>query len=337
MVKKDPIKSIIEALRMNPEGLTLLSLASVTGLHRHTCTKYINELLKADVVYQRDVGVAKLCYLKKKVENNAEEDRLVASLKKKRRGKTQLKLMVAVVILTFLLSETAIIAYANNTILNMTNTSNINTSPMTSTSNVSDLTAFFNETSDLNETGNITVEPPSVPNLTDSVGTVDYTNYSSESQNNGENTTFNATFLTENVTISNQTDDMNTTENQTNATDLGASNASDNQNQTIDIENLLNGTSIGTVDPTFDVQLVYPQRITRGELIGIRAEASTDTFAKNVYLKWLLPKGFEIVSGNAIEACDDMNASSCISEIEVRTDLTDIGLNDIRVVMEYEK
>ena len=80
MSKKDPIKSIIEALKLNPEGLTLLSLAEVTGLHRHTCTKYVHELIGAGIVYQRDVGAAKLCYLNKEIETEAAGNNVTVDL-----------------------------------------------------------------------------------------------------------------------------------------------------------------------------------------------------------------------------------------------------------------
>ncbi|MBN2202882.1 MAG: winged helix-turn-helix transcriptional regulator [Candidatus Aenigmarchaeota archaeon] len=350
MVSKDPIKYIIEALMANPEGLTLLSLASISGLHRHTCRKYINELTKEGIVFQRDVGAAKLCYLKQEIKNSAEGSRLIERLKKKRKGAARLKFLVSVVILTLLVSQTAIIAYANST-MNATNTSNINTSPTTSTSNVSDLSAFFNDTVGSNDTQNTTVEPPTIQNLTETVGSVDSTNESSETQNNSENSTFNTTFLTENVTDFNETEandtfvndtntsqDVNFTANDTdNATQTNVSNETEDQNQTIDIEDMLNGTSIDPIKPVFDVDMTYPQRITRGELISITAVVSSNAYAKNVLVKWLLPVGFEIVSGNAIETCGDMNASSCISEIGVITNMSEIGVNSIKVVVDYEE
>ena len=45
----------------------------------------------------------------------------------------------------------------------------------------------------------------------------------------------------------------------------------------------------------------------------------------------------EIVSGNEIEACGNMNASSCVSEISAMTDMSAIGLEEIKVVVSYEK
>jgi hypothetical protein len=332
MFRKDPIKAVIEALKLNPEGLTLLSLAEVTGLHRHTCTKYIHELIGAGIVYQRDVGAAKLCYLNKEIENKEEENRIAEELKKKRKGKYHIKLLVAVVLFTFLLSETVIIAYDNSSLLNDTNFSKINTSPTTSTSNISNLSSFLNVSSEANVTENMTVEPPTVENLTGTVDTVENTNGSSNSQNNAENSTLEQVNLTENGTVSNVTDtnsDENDTLNETNTTVI----ETDTNETSIEppvIEPVL-------PEPKFDVKLLYPQKITRGEDIDIRADLTSDSFAKNVYLRWVLPQGMQIVSGNSIETCGDMNSSSCISEISVKTDGSVIGLSEIKVVVSYEK
>ena len=312
MFRSDPIQAILEALKINPEGLTLLSLAQVTGLHRHTCTKYVMELVGAGVVYQRDVGAAKLCYLSKKIEGKAEENRIAEELKRKRSGGYHIKLLVAVVLLTFLLSETVIIAYENSSLLNETNFSDMNTSPVTSTYNISDLNEFFNISS---EAENITVEPPTVQNLTETVELVENTNGSSNSQNNAENSTLAPANLTGNDTFS----DENVTLNETNTT--------------VDEPSI----EPPVIEPKFDVKLAYPQRITRGESVQIRADVTSDTLARNVYLRWVLPEGFEIVSGNDIETCGDLGSMACVSEISVRTEMSDIGLNEIKVVISYEK
>jgi hypothetical protein len=339
MFRKDPIKAVIEALKLNPEGLTLLSLAEVTGLHRHTCTKYIHELIGAGIVYQRDVGAAKLCYLNKEIENKEEENRIAEELKKKRKGKYHIKLLVAVVLFTFLLSETVIIAYDNSSLLNDTNFSKINTSPTTSTSNISNLSSFLNVSSEANVTENMTVEPPTVENLTGTVDTVENTNGSSNSQNNAENSTLEQVNLTENGTVSNVTD-TNLTLNITNNTSSNETVETNITNETQEMNEIsIEPPVIEPVlpEPKFDVKLLYPQKITRGKDIDIRAELMVDSFAKNIYLKWVLPQGMSVVSGNSIETCGDLNASSCISEISVKTDSSVIGLSEIKVVVSYEK
>ena len=253
------------------------------------------------------------------------------------------------VVLTFLLSETVIIAYQNNSFMNATNSSNINTSPITSTTNISDLSSFINVSSNLTE--NTSVEPSTNESLTETVEIVDNSNGTSETGANSQNTSINETF-------SNETTEANFTGNETNSTDFNETvdlNITSNEsNATIGTNITLNETNItsnGTLEenetsiepviepvkPIFDVKLAYPQKITRGKMIKISAELTSDSFARNVYLKWVLPQGMEIVSGNKIETCGDLNSSTCTSEIGVKTDLSVIGLNEIKVVVNYEK
>ena len=80
MEEKAPRKLIVEALMKHPEGLTLISLAKITGLHRHTSTKYLHELIGAGIVYQRKVGPARLCYLKEKIDTKEKEKKVLEDL-----------------------------------------------------------------------------------------------------------------------------------------------------------------------------------------------------------------------------------------------------------------
>lgn len=57
---KERIKKV---LLKHPEGLHILGIARLVGAHRHTVTKYIHELIGAGVIYQRDFGTIKICYL----------------------------------------------------------------------------------------------------------------------------------------------------------------------------------------------------------------------------------------------------------------------------------
>ncbi|MEM5871255.1 MAG: hypothetical protein QW051_00105, partial [Candidatus Aenigmatarchaeota archaeon] len=59
-----PRQQIIEVLKKHPEGLTITAISKLTKLHRHTVTKYIYELRGADLIIERMIGPAKLCYLK---------------------------------------------------------------------------------------------------------------------------------------------------------------------------------------------------------------------------------------------------------------------------------
>jgi predicted ArsR family transcriptional regulator len=61
-------KKIIKILAKHSEGLSITEIAKILGVHRHTITKYIYQLIGAGVVYQRKVGPAKLFYLSKKVK-----------------------------------------------------------------------------------------------------------------------------------------------------------------------------------------------------------------------------------------------------------------------------
>ncbi|MEM5872539.1 MAG: hypothetical protein QXD55_01625 [Candidatus Aenigmatarchaeota archaeon] len=123
-------KLIIEILKKHPEGLTIASIAKISGLHRHTSTKYIYELIGAGLILQRSVGSAKLCYLKKINEN--EEKKILENLEKRRCiEKYNFKLVLSVVFITFLLSEATILAYENIS-FNETFTNGSNTSPLTS-------------------------------------------------------------------------------------------------------------------------------------------------------------------------------------------------------------
>ena len=55
---------IIKLLKEHPEGLTTVDISRMLGSHRHTITKYIYQLVGEDLIHQRKVGSAKLCYLK---------------------------------------------------------------------------------------------------------------------------------------------------------------------------------------------------------------------------------------------------------------------------------
>ncbi len=83
--KKDPKKLIIETLKKHPEGLTLWKISRLTGMSRLTATKYVHELMGEGRVYQRRVGMAKLCYLKERFLQLVKEEKVLEKLKKKLR------------------------------------------------------------------------------------------------------------------------------------------------------------------------------------------------------------------------------------------------------------
>jgi len=82
-MKEEPKKLILDILEKHPEGLTLQKIASLTNMNRLTATKYVHELIGQGVVYQRKVGVAKLCYLKERYIKLIKEEEIIEKLKKK--------------------------------------------------------------------------------------------------------------------------------------------------------------------------------------------------------------------------------------------------------------
>ncbi|NIM46958.1 MAG: winged helix-turn-helix transcriptional regulator [Candidatus Aenigmarchaeota archaeon] len=61
---------IIENLKEHPEGLTILNIAENTGINRITVSKYIFGMVSGGLIFQRKVGPAKLCYLKRNIKRN---------------------------------------------------------------------------------------------------------------------------------------------------------------------------------------------------------------------------------------------------------------------------
>jgi len=56
-------EKILEVLSQNSSGRTILDVARHVGAHRHTVTKYIYELVGANVIRMRKISSAKVCYL----------------------------------------------------------------------------------------------------------------------------------------------------------------------------------------------------------------------------------------------------------------------------------
>ncbi|MBI4894401.1 MAG: hypothetical protein HY833_01550 [Candidatus Aenigmarchaeota archaeon] len=61
--EKETREKILEVLSRNSGGLTILDVARHVGAHRHTVTKYIYELVGANIVTMRKISSAKVCYL----------------------------------------------------------------------------------------------------------------------------------------------------------------------------------------------------------------------------------------------------------------------------------
>jgi predicted transcriptional regulator len=65
-VSRDIRNEIIEILKKHPEGLTLVEIEKILGVSKHTVARYIYQLVGEGLIYQREVGTAKLCYLRDK-------------------------------------------------------------------------------------------------------------------------------------------------------------------------------------------------------------------------------------------------------------------------------
>ncbi|NIO44469.1 MAG: hypothetical protein GTN36_02845, partial [Candidatus Aenigmarchaeota archaeon] len=298
MSSEDPRKSILEVLRKHPEGLTLLSLAKFSGLHRHTVTKYIHELLGAGIIFQRSVGVAKLCYLKEKFKNRTDEKKLLDNLKERRVGKrSQLKILSIVMLVTFLLSETVILAYQSTDLFNSTNLSNftlINTSPLTAS-------YYPNMSPNAASVVNVNI----VENI--NLSTI---NISTEKNVSGKNLSveiFNETTPEINETL-NESEQVNESIIDPNFT------VPIIPNETVEIPEK---TPIN-----FEIKLDYSEKITRGEVITVKTNVINidSSTARNVILGWKIPDGFEIVSENEREFCGILEPNdACTAELSLKT------------------
>jgi DNA-binding transcriptional ArsR family regulator len=68
---KDEVKTkIIGLLEKHPEGLSISEIAEKTKMHRNNITKYVYELVGSGIIYKREIGPVKLCYLKDSLLEN---------------------------------------------------------------------------------------------------------------------------------------------------------------------------------------------------------------------------------------------------------------------------
>lgn len=81
--REDARKLIIDLLRKHPEGLTIQQISDELGYSRITIAKYLHELLGAEIIYQRKVGKAKLCYLKQKFAQKVTDEEILEELRKR--------------------------------------------------------------------------------------------------------------------------------------------------------------------------------------------------------------------------------------------------------------
>jgi len=344
-----PRTLIINTLRKHPDGLTLTSIAQLTGLHRHTATKYIYELKGAGIIIERDVGSAKLCHLKdglKKSEEKKLIERLNGSGKKKERMKAsgdafflkssagQVQLL-SLFVLLFLVPATVIIA--QNATINTTSEGNLV------------LDQFNISASESNE------NPQEIP-IDDNQNLTDYKEQINITLPELLNET-NETFSGENITeVTAALPSESTKENETILPDAGifANETFENQMQDNPTEqetqNLTNETIAEPIaeppvaeilEPVLEVRIVSPDRITRGEEFDISAvvKNSGNGEAKNVRIYWEIPSGFKIVSGETEESCGSIPPDSeCARNLTISSSLlTDTGRSEFKILVKYEK
>ena len=74
-------KRIVSILRQNPEGLTMLKIAKMIGVHRNTIPRYLYELKGEEKVEIRRIGPAKLFYLNKGFIRRVNEQDILEKLR----------------------------------------------------------------------------------------------------------------------------------------------------------------------------------------------------------------------------------------------------------------
>jgi len=145
--------------------------------------------------------------------------------------------------------------------------------------------------------------------------------------------------------IVNETGTANQTENETN--EIIKNETKEIANETIkEAENetnksMMTGEEIIEIStqPNLDIQIFSPSKITRGEVIEVKAVIiNSGEQVKKVAAKWVLPANFEIILGNQMENCGNLNkGESCISILNVKTSfLNSLGKNQIKIIASYE-
>ncbi len=350
-----PRTLIINILRKNPDGLTLTSIAQLTGLHRHTATKYVYELKGAGVINERDVGSAKLCYLREGL-SKSEEKKIVGRLngngnrnggwKKSTAGQVQL---LSLFILLFLIPATAIIAH---------NTSQIMTAGelVLEDKNVSEVAA---ETANPEATQSFEDGIPQEINITSAEEPAEQ-NEAPPEQLPAENQTIQENPTETDVSVGME-ENQTTHENFSNETVLPDEGIFGNESFENQTQGNLTGQEQETPanetiqepeppaeppmaevqEPVLEARIVSPDRITRGEsfdISGIVGNSGTSE-ARNVRLTWEIPPGFELVSGETETLCMTLApGSECSSNMTLSSSLsTEIGRSEFKILVNYEK
>lgn len=76
-------EKIVSVLKDHPEGLPILDIARFVGVHRHAVTKYVRELIGEDTIQIREIGTAKLCFLREKFAERVRDEEVLERLRKR--------------------------------------------------------------------------------------------------------------------------------------------------------------------------------------------------------------------------------------------------------------
>ncbi len=331
-------EAIISLLKSHSEGLTITSIASLSGLHRHTVTKYMYELHGADIVVERVIGPAKLFYLREGL-SNSQKNNIMGRLNGSKKSSLGQMQILAVLLFLFLVPTTIIIAQ------NATNYTDSEfgisgdmvamNDGITGEINFSDLLMnMTNSTNITNGTGlNGSYEILPIEPI--------ITNTTNETQ--GNDSAGNFTIPDMNETYPWNESDLNYTEpsNETNITlpinetiPVNETLPSNETNETVP-----NETIVIPEPPILEISIDSLDRLTRGETFqAIGRVVSRGLLpVRNVRIEWSLPDDFGIISGELTKECDDLSKDEeCVSVIEVSTTIdNEIGEEELEVLAYY--
>jgi predicted transcriptional regulator len=330
-----PRTLIINILRKNPDGLTLTSIAELTGLHRHTATKYVYELKGAGVISERDVGSAKLCYLREGFSRE-EQKKVVERLNGNKEWKKSSSSMGQVQILTifmFLFLVPASIIIAQNATQSNDATGRLILEQMNITPGAFTET---NLTSPEEINSSAIAEVYLIPITSEQNETIPSENQTTAPEGNQTSQEENITQEnpTENLTIVNETIANETIHNETDTSIILPENQTPPEVQE-------DAIIPEVLQPILTVRISSPEKTFRGEQFDVSAIVSNtgNSEARNVRLEWILSDGFEIVSGQDSAECGTISPDSeCMSSLTLSTPISaDIGKNEIGVVVSYEE
>jgi len=298
-------KEILKILEKHPEGVTIVDIARELNVHRNTVSKYIYGLVRADVVTQRRIGVASLCFLKKHVEHVEKRKRL-------QKGKISLLSLFLVSVVVLLLFSSLDLGKALGN---------------------------FTEADEAAIQETLVVEVPEevaaekIEEYVVKNESVSQEEVSVTQDNVSEEVLGNESIVEEPLNISSE----KIAEDVSNITIL---NESLPEPVLSEPEAVPITTELPTM-PILSTVLDVPSKVTRGETIEIKANVENvgTSTARNVDISWELPNEFEIVSGNLEEGCGDIEPeNSYVSTISVIPTLsTELGLNEIKVLVTYDR